>query len=654
LNPEYAANGGSRDRMDKRIPMNRTQLKSRIVALLLTLAIGLNMVPGRALALTRNHPSGGGTAQEYTFQECDSVQEADLRDELNKITQQVFSEERGNLSVADLVDRNWIELGMDSTLDTEIDNAVERVRTEEDYWNRFLSGWSSSKAQEFTAKVTNYAFESENFRTKLDELSLAVADDLSAELATMSALSASSALLCVQAFIGDKYSATMVTLFEQEIQQQVEAVEYEPGDVGITPILESHGRGLAGVGVIIGTQIAKRLAKKIAQRIAGKVLGRIVGKAATSLIPLAGWIIGGGLIVWDLIESGNGSLPQIQEALKREDVKSGMRAEIADTISGELNQELPQMAREVSNDIYSNWLDFKKKYRQVLDLAENDDTFHQILNDTPVDDVYKLANLVALSAQVLGQDELVRTIDSGIFERVFGLPEASFAMLQATGSMESLVAWADLAGSSLESVVELEIYKLKSPEDFSDRQALEAVIALETPDRIAKLLLLDPDAMNELLALPTENLMQLVDSYSNDDLTWLADYVSSLDQEQKNQLVGRLLDDPKVLRELKSEKIKEIVIKSKDVEKTLDVIAPRDRRQSAPVRSFLDDSNDLLNRQIPWQVYWLKYGSVSNLAWLLGGLVVLWLLWRILRRRSSTTQIIINVPGERNPGDPEQ
>ncbi len=620
-----------------------TSPRHRRLALLLLLAMLLGLLPGPLQAAS---PS-----QDYTFQECDGVAEATLRDELNRIAQEAAAGEQGKLAIRALVARNWVALDMDSAVDQAIDQAVAQVRQEEDYWNRFLSGWSPEKAQEFTAKVTNYAFSGEAFQAKLDALSAAVAGDLSEKLTAISAKSASSTLLCVQSFIGDRYSGTMATLFQEEIQQEVEKLELSPEESSqVTVLLESHTKGLAGLGVIIGTQIVKRLARKLAQRIAGKVLGRILGKAASSLVPLAGWIIGGGLIVWDLIESGNGSLPQIQAALKEEDVKAGIRDEITAAVTDELDAELPRMAREVSNDIYSSWLDFKSKYRRVLAMAEQNPAFQAILDDTPVTEVYKLATLLDIAAQALDPLTLQASFEDGRFERVFNLPQEAFAILATGGSLDETIAWAELAGADVEQVAALEIHKLKSAQDFADRQALEAVLALEDPERIAKLLLLDPEAMDALLGLSTEHLKPLVDGYTVDDLTWLAGYVAEMDQEPKNQLIGRLLDDPTVLQELKSERVKELVVKSPNVERTLEVLAPSEKRQASPVQALVEDSSGLLNGEIPLAIFWRRYGTWRNLGLLAAGLLALALLAMLFWRRSRPVQVTINLP----PPDSEQ
>ncbi len=421
-----------------------------------------------ALLLASAWPTAPLAAQEsrplYQFEECETIEEAALRDELNTLAQSIFVSGQDELDVAAVVDRQWIALDVDSTIEGAVSAAVDRVYADESYWSRFLSGWSADKAQEFTTQIANDAFGSEAFRAKIDVLSSSVADEISQQMTAISARSASSALLCVQSFIGNSYSDTMAGLFEAELQQQMESVDLANVDASVNPLLGAHTKSLAGIGVIIGAQIAKKLAQKLAQRIAGRVVGRILGKAATSIIPIAGWIIGGGLIVWDLIEGGNGALPQIQEALQEESIKAGIRSEITLTIDEELRKELPEVARAVSTDIYSAWSEFKAKYTQVIALAGENETFRALVDETDPAEVSKLTTVVVTSEQVLGADGLQRAIADGTLEQIFRLPQEALEILRTTSSINLVLAWADLAGASLGAVVASELYKVVDPE----------------------------------------------------------------------------------------------------------------------------------------------------------------------------------------------
>lgn len=588
----------------------------------------------------------------YTFQECATVEEAKLRDELNGITQFVFDAEQRKLDIPGMVDRAWFALSVDAVVDAEVDAAVDRVRSEEDYWNRFLSGWSAAKAEELTTKVANYAFGSDAFRQKIDELSLSVADELAQEIGAMTARSASSALLCVQEFIGDTFSETMITVFQEEIEEKVtEAGVGEDAEADFTVLLDTRTKSLAGVGVIIAGQIAKNLAKKVAERVAGKVAGRILGKAATTIIPLAGWIIGGGLIIWDLIEAGEGSLPQIRESLKGAEVKSAIRAQVAEVVETELGVEMPELARSVSNDIFAEWLDFRTKFSRVMDLAQTNERFQTLLNTTTVDQVQKLSALVSIADAKLTPDQIDESINTGIFERIFYLPDLSFEILRTTGDPQTVIAWANLTGESIARVAETELYKIAAPEDFADRQAVEAVLALNDPTAIRALMELNQLEREILLGLPVEQLRQIITAFSPDDLRWLTSYVTQLGPLESNRLVAQLLREPALMPKLKFEDIRRALVESDNVDETLAFLAEHKETPSSPVEAVttvLEDTQRMMDGEVPWQMFWRKYATRQNFIFLGVGLLLLFLLWRIFFRRNPGVNVTVNIPERRD------
>ncbi|MBK8046139.1 MAG: hypothetical protein IPK16_02800 [Anaerolineales bacterium] len=132
-----------------------------------------------------------------TLQSCGSVSEESLQSELNVVTQHVFAEQLRTLDLDAVVEKQWVTLGMDAVMDAAVDQAVERVKSETDLWNQFLSGWSPDKAQELTLAVASYAFDAPDFRIKMDDLSAAVSKDVADRLAVASADSVSAALYCL-------------------------------------------------------------------------------------------------------------------------------------------------------------------------------------------------------------------------------------------------------------------------------------------------------------------------------------------------------------------------------------------------------------------------------------------------------------------------
>ncbi|RIK44353.1 MAG: hypothetical protein DCC55_02615 [Chloroflexi bacterium] len=553
-------------------------------------------------------PIGQGSP---TLQECSQVDEAALQDELNRVTQQVFAEALVQVDLAALVKAEWQETGMDAVIDSEIDRAVARVRNEQALWDTFLSGWSAEKAEELTRAVATYAFESEAFAQKIDELSAAVADELAQTIAVLSAESVSAAFYCLQTFIADNYAEVLVHKFEQQVQAAAQAVDVGNSnelDTSILTVLNQHRTALGGVGVIVAAQIARRvmanLGRQIARRVAGRIAGRVLGRIGTELIPIVGWVVGTGLIAYDLYSSRDGALPQIQEQLKSQEVKAGIRDEIVAAMEPEFRREAPQIARDVANELFSQWRDVRRNIRQVLALAESDAAFHALLNRLEsTDDLAKLVSLVGVAVPALGEEGFQRAVADGSLERVLDQPASALRIVEGTGSIETALAWSALAGSLLDSVVEVELYKHISPEQLS-RPTLERLLALGNQAAIQKLALLNLNEIDTLLAVSTSNLNTLATRLTPEELRVVAGYLPLLEQEQRNQFISRVASDPAILPLLGSEAIKQRIIVSNDVDATLAFLAsPRS------LDSLVADLSAVVRGQVGMGLFTYKYGA---------------------------------------------
>ena len=128
--------------MSNRAPGKRRAITRRAVArwimLLLVAALVLASAPAFAAP----------PAQARTLQDCNTVAEDALQSELNVVTQQVFREQLKTLDLDGIVAAQWAALQMDQAVAAAVDRAVERVRSETDFWNTFLSGWSPDKARD--------------------------------------------------------------------------------------------------------------------------------------------------------------------------------------------------------------------------------------------------------------------------------------------------------------------------------------------------------------------------------------------------------------------------------------------------------------------------------------------------------------------------
>ncbi len=571
-------------------------------------------------------------ATDNTLQNCDSVDEEALQDELNSITQEVVAASAAQIDIGQIVEEQWRALKMDTIIDAQVDNAIERVKGEEDYWNKLLSSWSADTAAELTRKVTNYTFESETFQAKIDELSHNVALSISEKIALLSAQSVSAAFFCLQTFINRNYSGALVRAFEEQVRLATEGVTFnnEALDTSLLSIIGQHGTALGGIGVIIVAQISRRLmveiGETIAERIAGRIVGRILGRAGSTIIPIAGWIVGAGMIAYDLYSSRDGALPQIQETLKSEEVKSGIRSEIAASIEPELMRELPQIARDISNQLFNQWRDVKRNIRQVLELSTENSAFSQLLNEqkTP-EELAKLVNLVGATLPVLGRDGLIEAVDSGLFAQVFAQPEAAFQIVSDSGSLQDAIDWSNAAGNLLDQVVATEIYK-HQPAGALDKALLEKLLAVNDKAAIQKLALLNPEALQALLMVSTSNLATLATQVEAADLEALAGFLPTLNQTQVNQLVARVISEPGTVSHLQDPALRDYLANN---DTNLEAALPFLLSSKEGMAPLLDAGQVLLG-QASWRLFLFKYGVGQSALVTVGAILLALIALRIV------------------------
>lgn len=483
--------------------------------------------------------------QGYVYAECSLADAATIEAEITGIAQTILREAESELAIDALVARQWAELGVGPVLDGAVERAIVQVQAEESYWQRFLSGWSPEKAQELAARVAELAFADPALTAKLDELATVLAGELVSGMETYAAQSASSALLCLQSYVGEQYSTTLYSAFAQTLDAQLGTGELDlrdASDVTVSP-LELHTKGLAGVGVLLTTEITRRLAqtmgKQLLERLAGKIAGRVLGRLGSSVVPYVGWAIGIGLIAWDLWEGGKGALPQIEEALQAEEVKLEVQHEVAAAVREGLAAESATLAAGLATTLLGQWQGFCAANQDLCTLAATNHAFALLLDTTPVTELDALAQQVNFFLSTLGAEALTVALRDGTFEALLALPPEADEILAWTRSPATTLAWADLAGEMLPAVAAYGIYRSIDPVAL-DRLSLAAMVAIDDNEQIHKLLNLTPVQRETLLALPTAELQAILAQATEDELAWLADYAATLPPDEAGDVYATL------------------------------------------------------------------------------------------------------------------
>ncbi len=596
----------------------------------------------------------------YTFEECDQVDEASLRDELNRITQTVVADEQGRLDVAGIVSRHWRDMGMDLGVDNAVNEAIELVGSDTSFWELIWSGWSPSKAEELATKVAEEAFGSEGFASRFDELSTGVANDIVEEIRLVTAKSASSALNCVQEFIGGRFSKTLTEELNRQIEAELELLKLDPDtDQSFLDILEIHSNLAGGVAVIMGTRIGVELARRLASVLTGNIIGRILSRilvrAAVVGIPFVGWIVGGALVVIDLFNSKDGALPLIQDSFQKDTVKTEMQEWMAEAVGEGLRMEMPTLARNVADSAFSQWQEFRRKFARVLELSETNPRFKQILDITEVDQLAMLSELVAI-VEEYEPDRLEDLLNSGQFAFMQTLPEEALEIYRHSGRSETLISWAELASDLILRVVQHQLYLVSEAADFVDRDALENVLRLDDETAIRKSMSLDLEEREALLTLTLESARSLLlGELDTSQLSLIAaTYLKALSPQDAELLANFVLNNPALISLLESETVQEALLQSQNLQAALSFLVKGNNGEQGlgSVFRILEDIAPVLSGDVSWLLFWYKNGntlsSPRNVVTILGVLVLLILILRIAwGRRRTEVSVTVNVPDHR-------
>ena len=215
-------------------------------------------------------------------------------------------------------------------------------------------------------------------------------------------------------------------------------------------------------------------------------------------------------------------------------------------------------------------------FTQVLETALALPRLKEILDATGVDEMAKMTDLLVLAKEVLPPEVLVKTIESGQFEIMLALPQEAFEILREKKDPALVIEWADLAGDSIVSVVESDLFLKAEPEEFLDKGEIDAVLALGETAAMEAVMRLSQNDRSVILSLTPERAGRLLTSLDYDPLTRLIQsYMAHLSRGEKELLASHVLDQPDLLHELEHENIRESLLKAENKENSLGFLARR-------------------------------------------------------------------------------
>jgi len=466
-----------------------------------------------------------------------------------------------------VVRTSWQQSNIERVIDVEVDRAIAETKKHTSYSRRFISGWSQETARQLAEEVATRAFTSEALKQEMERLAERIAVNLTNELEPSSQRAVERGLTSIQTYLGSNYSKHLVPA----LQRHVKEIHLQPGtEFGLDNIGDTaarHAVAISGITVIIASHLAskvlRQLTEKIFHRIVGRLVSRILGRVGTAAIPVVGWVIGAGMLAFDLVHGADGALPDIQKALKSHETKAELCHQVVQTFRQELPGILSDAQNELATEVFNIWLTFLGKYPSVLMLTRESALFRtEIVEKTPADSANfdRLAHLVEVSLKVSSKAEVIGLVERGILQQLKLLSVESHAIILETGSPQVLYQWSELAQERLIEVTRLGLYRHMKPTDL-DRGQLFLLLEMKDPKSVENLCRLDlGDVKTALRIFPAEQLGRLVKLLDLDAMRTMVRYGDNAPIDVTEEFIRRLAADPRLIQLIGSDGLNQVFL----------------------------------------------------------------------------------------------
>ena len=221
------------------------------------------------------------------------------------------------------------------------------------------------------------------------------------------------------------------------------------------------------------------MAQRLGQRIVGSILGRLVAVVAGG--------VGIILIAKDVWDLRYGVLPIIVTEMKAETTKAKVREELALAIKDQIGQQMEALADATAERIVDIWRDFRRAHAKVVELAAANPDFKQFLDLARPQQLPRLDEVVSLILKRDGEQGLTQRLASGTLQRAINtLSDEGMQIAREQGSVDDALAWSDLAPEGLASVIQYELHRRTTPDQYS-KASLARLLSLSDPLVVARL-----------------------------------------------------------------------------------------------------------------------------------------------------------------------
>ncbi len=599
---------------------------SRFKPLISTVAVaGLLSVQLAPLAHARASAAGDYAA-------CQVQSEADFASAIGDVTLAALNKSVAALDYDALVRDAWRRGDIGSVIDTQVDVAVDQVRSESSWTSLLKSLAYKEIARKLATAVAERVYRSDPVKRALEVLAVDVGKDVgkAIEIATQDA--AGPAVACVRAFLGPRYGPTVARVVsinaerEFDIDPKVAAAKVRPGGI----LIEGSG-AIAGAVILLVRRQLSRLAQRIGQRVVGAVLGRIVALVAGG--------IGLVLIAKDIWDFRYGVLPIIADEMKSPSTKVKVQALLSKTLAEQMGANIKDLSAKTSERIVEVWRAFRRAHAKVVELTARHPAFKTFLQTVRPDRLARLDELVVLVLAEAGEaGVLKRVADGTLHKAVNTLPEPAVQIARDTQSLVEAMRWEAFVPEALAQIVAHDVHRKAKPASFT-REGLLRILALDDKLAVSRLVALKREAREPLYQLQADELQKLARALPETELGMLSRYLTSLKAPAAQRVLQAVALDASKMQLLSRPLVRDAILSSRDQSVALEFVLRVDSGLNPA--QLVADGERVLDGQISPTLLWAKRPyAVSTFGIVL--LVVFLFLWRLLFGRR--TKVIVQAP----------
>ena len=267
------------------------------------------------------------------------------------------------------------------------------------------------------------------------------------------------------------------------------------------------------------------------------------------------------------------------------------------------------------------------------------ETDRRFLDTVRPENLSRLDEVAALVLASEGEPAILKRLDDGtLLEAVERLPAPAFEIAREQRSLETAFKWQALAGPALPRVIDYEIYRRNSPDEFT-KSSLARLLKLDDRLAVTRLASLKTGVRAPLLELDDPSLIKLGRAFGEGELASLSGYLTGLESSARQRLLIAVVEAPAKLVNVTPQAVREAILTSHDQAAALGVMLRADS-----IFDFFVFRNDIVlvkDGKISPRILWARYPvALSLFAGV--ALVLLMLLRRLLFGRRP--QIIIQTP----------